>query len=327
MRGIEDRARAIAARHKLEVVRDFEPERDHDALGRITLLCRDSDGHEVVLSVGECRSIWASLLDNRTSVVEFDGRTSIVTPKAWHGYHAGEFTESHPDDPPYEIEEYLAGARFADQWPRQGIPFPDDLCAELRRVVAAIARILAQVPLPQRHIHDVTDWTARCVKRIAGAGFPAIARSPRLISKLAALRHDAFEVVHGHFALTHLIAMPNGRVGLIDLAHLRWAPRHYDLAFLCWAAWFHTELRTLQDSSGALGWMEEFAEDCGGWVHAQRAHELRRFRRVLCERVLGALADLRQDVEHAKRMIRDDAQRRAALTRFLEELIQLLVTR
>lgn len=308
---IAERASAIAAQHGLEVVGDLEPDRDHDAVRRITLLCQDRRGGRVVLSVGECRR--AFVYPNGYDTPH------LVIPK---------LVEQQVDGVrSYEIEVYLAGDRFADRWPNQGIPFPPDLRERLRRAYAITHHALQRIPLSFGRASAVVDWLSRVYRwgeRARRGGLLSRTAQIQCLRRLIVLDGSEFEIGHGKFALTHLLVTADARIGLIDLAHVRWVPKHYDLAFLLWSTWFRTEPSFLVRAVDVLDWMDAFFIDVAGVRKEKRSEELRRFHRVLLERALGALFDLTTNVEHAKRMLAGADQRRATLQSFLQDLVRLL---
>ena len=306
-------AQDIAKLHRLTVVDDFEPERDHDALGRVTLRCVDGRGRWLVLSVGERRH--ASIFPDgyrREGELRIPG---IIT---------------RGDNPvPHEVEEYLGGHRWADHWPMQGLPFRAELVARAVSAYRRMRHAFGALELPRTRMY--LDWHARCIRwtRIAyHGGLLTAPEASKARWRLLVLSPSDFEIGHGKFALTHLLDVPmcGAEIGLIDLAHVRWVPRYYDLASLCWASWFHTSTEQLRDVTGTLRAM------CGILDAASTPDERRQsavmvdqFRRVLLERAIGALADLARDVEHVHRTLRAEVERRDQLVTFLQELVRRLI--
>ncbi len=296
--GVEQRNRLLKGLNLVLVsvfdTNENEPEKD-------VVRVRQLDGKEAVLRVGERRQ--PDIFPNGYS------GTFIVVPRILHS----------SAEPLFELVELLNGP-LLDDHSQNSTPLPET--SRLNRIIDAFWEIqtaFTTEPLP--------DAPSPLEKHIA----PALTLLPgnlvTNVQKALEQHRHFFNDVHPakwKFAEDNLIDLPDGRLGLIDLARVGNRFWGYDLGWIYWSRWFRLPPEYWQDPAAYVPILENFFSQV--YTRKPSTYQLetsdyrQRMLLGLLTRLIGGLYDVAETVSHMPKWI-DTEKKKEDFISFLTFLI------
>lgn len=232
--------------------------------------------------------------------------------------------------PLFEVEELLPGTLIVDHDPHPTathIVRPDLLDLLIDGAWEVLEAFATQPLIAQ------WDREAKLEKHLRVARRLLSDVEQRRIDAVLAASAEFWQPTHPakwKYAVDNTIRMPDGQLGLIDLARVGMYFWGYDLGWIVWPRWFHLPTTVLREPTPHLLALEDFVTRVVARAPTrERQHEgaLRsRMHLVLLERTIGTWYDVAERIPHTRRMT-DNPERQAAFTDFLHALTAWVLDR
>ncbi|MFH1281205.1 MAG: hypothetical protein ABIH91_00605 [Candidatus Omnitrophota bacterium] len=302
----------IARRNKIcqslgiKIIKVFDTN-EHESNKDVVL--GDWQGRKVVVRVGECRpkNFFPQGFRGRHMVIP---RVYLINTRI-----------------PYEIEEYLKGPMFCEIFKKPGYNKLFINNNWLKKIIQAhweFQKVAAAVKLPLKikKISDLNKFFCYAGKLIPSSGHDQIRKI--FEEKCYKIFWQTPYPSKWKYSRDNLLALPDYRVGLIDLMNVGRRHWGYDLGWLFWAQWFDFKISDYQKSVAHYKHLEYLFSLVWQYAPSKEKKDKPLFdwrcRLVIFERIIGGLYDLGASISHTRKMTQ--GQKRA-MAKFLNQLLEI----
>ncbi|MFH1430822.1 MAG: hypothetical protein ABIG71_04910 [Candidatus Uhrbacteria bacterium] len=234
------------------------------------------------------------------------------------------------DDPCYEIEALLPGLLLSeiDPAPTADSILRPDLLTKCIEGFWEIGSVFAKAPNLERR-WNIKEKLGKhlIVARTLLTTDEQIALDALLTStkKFWSSRAPA----KWKYSADNILLLPDGRLGLVDLAQVGTYLWGYDLGWIVWPRWLHLPLEVWQNPQPHFDALERFIEEVIALAPSHKQKHAPVLRRcillVLLERVIGSFYDVVNNTSHTHDPLENE-QRRDAHIHFLHALLYWILS-